>query len=131
MPIFIAPGVSELVADGETLELDYRNTRLTNVTTGVNVRQRQNIDAIDAQAGHLSSEGSDEVGGRVGGAEMDGFAARNQPEGQRCGDGRFVIAAAKTYGAHGVGIDITPERIAEAKANAKKILSRAVPAGIV
>lgn len=37
-----------------------------------------------------------------------------------CGDGRIVIAAAKTYGAHGVGIDINPVRIAEAKENAKK-----------
>ena len=36
-----------------------------------------------------------------------------------CGDGRIVIAAAKTYGARGVGIDINPERIKEAKANAK------------
>jgi SAM-dependent methyltransferase len=37
-----------------------------------------------------------------------------------CGDGRIVIAAAKTYGAHGVGIDINPQRIHEAKENAKK-----------
>jgi len=37
-----------------------------------------------------------------------------------CGDGRIVIAAAKTYGAHGVGIDINPQRIREAKENAKK-----------
>ena len=37
-----------------------------------------------------------------------------------CGDGRIVIAAAKEYGAHGVGIDINPERIAEAKENARK-----------
>lgn len=37
-----------------------------------------------------------------------------------CGDGRIVIAAAKTYGAKGVGIDINPERIREAKENAKK-----------
>ncbi|HTS28551.1 MAG TPA: class I SAM-dependent methyltransferase [Bryobacteraceae bacterium] len=37
-----------------------------------------------------------------------------------CGDGRIVIAAAKTYGAHGVGIDINPVRIAEAKENARK-----------
>ncbi len=37
-----------------------------------------------------------------------------------CGDGRIVIAAAKTYGAHGVGIDINPERIKEARENAKK-----------
>lgn len=36
-----------------------------------------------------------------------------------CGDGRIVIAAAKTYGAKGVGYDIDPERIKEAKANAK------------
>src|SRR5215469_18452450 len=37
-----------------------------------------------------------------------------------CGDGRIVIAAAKEYRAHGVGIDINPERIAEAKESAKK-----------
>jgi SAM-dependent methyltransferase len=37
-----------------------------------------------------------------------------------CGDGRLVITAAKKYGAHGVGVDIDPERIAESRANAKK-----------
>jgi ribosomal protein L11 methylase PrmA len=37
-----------------------------------------------------------------------------------CGDGRIVIAAAKTYGAHGVGIDLNPDRIQEAKENARK-----------
>jgi SAM-dependent methyltransferase len=37
-----------------------------------------------------------------------------------CGDGRIVITAAKEYGAHGVGIDIDPQRIRESKANAKK-----------
>jgi SAM-dependent methyltransferase len=36
------------------------------------------------------------------------------------GDGRLVITAAKKYGAKGVGIDIDPERISEAKANAEK-----------
>lgn len=36
------------------------------------------------------------------------------------GDGRIVITAAKQYGARGVGIDLDPERIAEARANAKK-----------
>ena len=35
------------------------------------------------------------------------------------GDGRIVIAAAKMYGAHGVGIDIDPERTREATANAR------------
>jgi SAM-dependent methyltransferase len=37
-----------------------------------------------------------------------------------CGDGRIVIAAAKNYGAHAVGVDIDPQRIREAKENAKK-----------
>lgn len=32
-----------------------------------------------------------------------------------CGDGRLVIAAAKKFGATGVGIDIDPERISESK----------------
>jgi SAM-dependent methyltransferase len=36
-----------------------------------------------------------------------------------CGDGRIVIAAAKDHGAKGVGVDIDPERIQEARANAK------------
>ena len=36
-----------------------------------------------------------------------------------CGDGRIVVAAAKKYGAHGIGIDIDPVRIKESKANAK------------
>ena len=35
-----------------------------------------------------------------------------------CGDGRIVITAAREYGARGVGIDIDPQRIAEANANA-------------
>src|SRR6266404_635514 len=37
-----------------------------------------------------------------------------------CGDGRIVIAAAKNFGEHGVGIDIDPLRINEAKEKAKK-----------
>ena len=37
-----------------------------------------------------------------------------------CGDGRIVIAAAKNFGASAVGIDINPERIREAKENARK-----------
>ena len=37
-----------------------------------------------------------------------------------CGDGRIVITAAQKYGARGVGIDIDPERVAEATENAKK-----------
>ena len=36
-----------------------------------------------------------------------------------CGDGRIVIAAAQEYGARGVGIDINPARIEEARARAR------------
>jgi len=39
-----------------------------------------------------------------------------------CGDGRIVITAAKQYKAHGVGIDINPQRIREAEANARQAL---------
>ncbi len=35
-----------------------------------------------------------------------------------CGDGRIVITAAKKYGATGIGVDLNPERIKEANANA-------------
>lgn len=37
-----------------------------------------------------------------------------------CGDGRIVITAAKLFGTRGVGIDINPERIKEARENAKR-----------
>lgn len=37
-----------------------------------------------------------------------------------CGDGRIVIAAARQFGARGVGVDIDPQRIAEAREAAKK-----------
>ena len=37
-----------------------------------------------------------------------------------CGDGRFVITAAQTFGARGVGVDIDPERIRESNENARK-----------
>ena len=37
-----------------------------------------------------------------------------------CGDGRIVIAAARDFGARGVGVDIDPQRIAEANANAEQ-----------
>ena len=36
-----------------------------------------------------------------------------------CGDGRIVISAAQKYGARGVGVDINPARIEEARANAR------------
>ena len=36
-----------------------------------------------------------------------------------CGDGRIPITAARKYGARGVGVDIDPQRISEAHANAK------------
>lgn len=37
-----------------------------------------------------------------------------------CGDGRIIIMAAKKFGARGVGVDIDPERVKEAKANAAR-----------
>ncbi len=36
-----------------------------------------------------------------------------------CGDGRIVILAAQKYGARGVGVDIDPQRIQEARAEAR------------
>ena len=37
-----------------------------------------------------------------------------------CGDGRLVVTAAKRHGARGIGIDLDPQRIAEARSNAKR-----------
>jgi SAM-dependent methyltransferase len=36
-----------------------------------------------------------------------------------CGDGRIIIAAARKYGARGVGVDIEPYRVAESQSNAE------------
>jgi len=36
-----------------------------------------------------------------------------------CGDGRIVITAAKKFGATGVGVDLNPQRLKEANANAE------------
>ncbi len=37
-----------------------------------------------------------------------------------CGDGRIVIQAAKLFGTRGVGIDIDPQRVKEARENARQ-----------
>jgi predicted methyltransferase len=37
-----------------------------------------------------------------------------------CGDGRFVVTAAKKYGCRGVGYDISPRRVRESRANVRK-----------
>ena len=37
-----------------------------------------------------------------------------------CGDGRIVITAAQKFGARGVGVDIDPQRIREARQNASR-----------
>jgi len=36
-----------------------------------------------------------------------------------CGDGRILLRAAEKYGAHGVGIDLDPQRVAAARENAR------------
>jgi len=40
IPIFMAPGITAIVADGETLEVDYRNARVRNCTSGAEVPLR-------------------------------------------------------------------------------------------
>ncbi len=37
-----------------------------------------------------------------------------------CGDGRIVVRAATRFGCRGVGVDLNPERVKEAKANAMR-----------
>ena len=37
-----------------------------------------------------------------------------------CGDGRIIVTAAKEFGARGVGYDIDPQRIAEARQRAAR-----------
>ena len=37
-----------------------------------------------------------------------------------CGDGRIVVRAAQRIGCHGVGVDLDPQRVREARANASR-----------
>ena len=52
--------------------------------------------------------------------EMAGVTAADVVYDLGSGDGRIPITAAQRYGARGVGIDINPARIEEARANAKQ-----------
>ena len=51
---------------------------------------------------------------------LAGVTARDVVYDLGCGDGRIVIAAARTFGARGVGVDIDPQRIEESRANARR-----------
>ena len=48
MPIFVAPGVGGIVADGETLEVDYANGLVRNVNTGAELPLRKYPPTIEA-----------------------------------------------------------------------------------
>jgi SAM-dependent methyltransferase len=52
--------------------------------------------------------------------KMAGVSKKDTVYDLGCGDGRIVITAAQKYGARGVGIDIDPDRVAEATQNARK-----------
>ena len=41
IPIFMAPGITELVADGETLEVDYSSGAVRNAATGASIPLRK------------------------------------------------------------------------------------------
>lgn len=51
--------------------------------------------------------------------ELAGLTAGDYHIDLGCGDGRIVVTAAKRYGSRGLGVDIDPRRIAEARFNAE------------
>ncbi len=52
--------------------------------------------------------------------QLAGVTARDVVYDLGCGDGRIVVTAAEKFHARGVGVDIDPQRIKEAEANAAK-----------
>ncbi|MGZ9067540.1 MAG: hypothetical protein ACXW2I_19655, partial [Burkholderiales bacterium] len=48
IPIFMAPGITGIVNDGETLEVDYPNGVVRNVATGAHVEIRKFPPLIEA-----------------------------------------------------------------------------------
>jgi SAM-dependent methyltransferase len=51
--------------------------------------------------------------------ELAGVGAEDVVYDLGCGDGRIVVAAANRYGARGVGVDLDPRRVQEARGRAK------------
>lgn len=41
IPIFMAPGITQIIGDGETLEVDYPQGRVRNVASGASVEMRK------------------------------------------------------------------------------------------
>ena len=52
--------------------------------------------------------------------ELAGVTAADVVYDLGCGDGRIVVTAAERFGARSIGVDIDPQRIAEANANAER-----------
>lgn len=52
--------------------------------------------------------------------KLAGVKSRDTVYDLGCGDGRIVIAAARYFGARGVGVDLDPQRIRESRRNASK-----------
>ena len=52
--------------------------------------------------------------------EMAGVNEKDLVYDLGCGDGRFVITAARKFGARGVGVDIDPQRVEESTRNAEE-----------
>ena len=52
--------------------------------------------------------------------EVTGVNAQSRILDLGCGDGRIVIRAASRFGCRGVGVDLNPERVSEARANARR-----------
>ena len=52
--------------------------------------------------------------------EMAGVNEKDVVYDLGCGDGRFVITAARKFGARGVGVDIDPQRVEESTRNAEE-----------
>ena len=60
---------------------------------GVALRLGLRVDAVHAQAVELPVQRRGQVGGRVGGAQVDGVAALHEGHGERGGDGRLADPA--------------------------------------
>lgn len=106
----IAIAINSLVFVGCTQQRRFGTDNQTDFTPNVRILQRQ-LDVPYVPTPQLVVERMLEI------AKVD---RQDLVYDLGSGDGRLVITAAQKYGARGVGIDINPRRIQEAKANAKE-----------
>jgi 2-polyprenyl-3-methyl-5-hydroxy-6-metoxy-1,4-benzoquinol methylase len=111
-------GVSSLLLASCTQQVDSKNVAQAPTTTAQQVQQTAPLKPKERTPDVVYVPTPPEVVDKM--LEMAKVGKNDILFDLGSGDGRIPITAAKRFGTRGTGIDIDPERIKEANANAKK-----------